>query len=253
MTNAAPENRPLLALVNVRKSFGKHCVLRDVSLSVEKRSVVTFIGASGSGKSTLLRCVNLLETVSDGQIFLNGEDITATHINPDLVRRKIGVVFQNFNLFPHMTVLGNVTLHLVKVMGMKKRDADEKGMELLKRIGIESKARVYPDRLSGGQQQRVAIVRAIASDPELLLLDEITSALDPRLVGEVLDLVGELSDSGATILMATHEMHFARSISDTVVFLNNGIIEEAGSPSKIFENPEKKTAQDFLKGFRNTI
>ncbi|GHU70647.1 ABC transporter [Clostridia bacterium] len=241
---------PLLRFDGVRKSFGKNAVLRGITLGVMANSVVVCIGASGSGKSTLLRCANLLETVSDGRIFLGGEDISDPRVNPDVVRRKMGIVFQSFNLFPHLTVLDNVTLSLRKVVGMKRGEAEARGMELLKRIGIETKARVYPDRLSGGQQQRVAIVRAIASDPEVLLLDEITSALDPQLVGEVLDLVRELKSTKATILMATHEMAFAKSIADLVVYLNNGIIEEAGTPDRIFDDPQEENTRAFLQRYR---
>ncbi|MDR2657456.1 MAG: amino acid ABC transporter ATP-binding protein [Oscillospiraceae bacterium] len=241
--------QPLLRFEDVHKTFGRNAVLRGVTLDVMPHTVVVCVGASGSGKSTLLRCANLLETVSDGRIFLNGEDISDPRRDQDTVRRKIGIVFQSFNLFPHMTVLDNVTLSLRKVVGMRRIDADARGMELLRRIGIESKARVYPDRLSGGQQQRVAIVRAIASDPELLLLDEITSALDPQLVGEVLDLVRELKSTRATILMATHEMSFARSAADEIVFLHNGVIEESGPPEKMFGAPEKETTRAFLERF----
>ncbi|MDR1598561.1 MAG: amino acid ABC transporter ATP-binding protein [Oscillospiraceae bacterium] len=244
------DESPLLRFERARKSFGRNEVLRGVTLDVTRHTVVVCIGASGSGKSTLLRCANLLETVTDGQIFLNGEDISDPRRDADAVRRKIGIVFQSFNLFPHMTVLDNVTLSLRKVVGMPRGEAEERGMALLKRIGIEAKARVYPDRLSGGQQQRVAIVRAIASDPELLLLDEITSALDPQLVGEVLDLVLELKSTRATILMATHEMSFARSAADDVVFLHNGVIEESGPPDKIFGEPEKPATRAFLERFR---
>ncbi|GHU68764.1 ABC transporter [Clostridia bacterium] len=241
---------PLLRFEDVRKSFGKNAVLRGVTLDVLPHTVVVCIGASGSGKSTLLRCANLLETVSDGRIFLNGEDISDPRRDQDAVRRRIGIVFQSFNLFPHLTVLDNVTLSLRMVVGMHRDEAESRGMELLKRIGIEGKAHVYPDRLSGGQQQRVAIVRAIASDPELLLLDEITSALDPQLVGEVLDLVLELKSTRASILMATHEMSFAKSAADNVVYLLNGVIEESGTPEKIFGMPEKETTRAFLERFR---
>ncbi|MDR3309793.1 MAG: amino acid ABC transporter ATP-binding protein [Oscillospiraceae bacterium] len=240
---------PLLRLDGVRKDFGKTRVLRGVTLDVAERTVVSVIGASGSGKSTLLRCINLLEPVTDGQIFLDGEDISDPRVNADAVRRKIGIVFQSFNLFPHMSVLANVTLALRRVSRLPKGEAEERGTALLRRIGLESKAKAYPDRLSGGQQQRVAIVRAIASDPKLLLLDEITSALDPRLVGEVLDLVRELRGADTTIIMATHEMPFARDVSDSIVFLSDGVIEEQGPPEQIFGEPRSEKTRGFLAGF----
>lgn len=204
------------------------------------------LGASGSGKSTLLRTANLLERVDDGQIFLSGEDITDPRVKVDAVRARIGVVFQHFNLFPHLRVLDNVTLAARKVHGWDAARAEQRGMELLARIGLADKARDYPDRLSGGQQQRVAIVRAVATNPELLLLDEITSALDPVLVGEVLDLVGELKELGSTVLMATHEIGFARRVADRVVFLQHGVIVEQGPPAQVIDNPREKATQDFL-------
>ncbi|MDR0857573.1 MAG: amino acid ABC transporter ATP-binding protein [Oscillospiraceae bacterium] len=241
------ETAPLLRLTNIKKRFGSNVVLRGIDLEVQAHEVVTLIGASGSGKSTLLRIINLLETLDDGQIFLNGEDISNPRIPPDSVRTKIGIVFQNYNLFPHMTVLDNVTLSSRKVHKISKQEAETTGLALLERIGIAAKARVYPDQLSGGQQQRVAIVRAIASNPELLLLDEITSALDPQLVGEVLDLVRELKTTQTTIVMATHEMEFARNVSDKVVYLKSGIVEEIGPPEQIFDNPLKQSTREFLR------
>jgi polar amino acid transport system ATP-binding protein len=204
------------------------------------------LGASGSGKSTLLRTVNLLERVDDGQVLLSGEDITDPRVDADAVRARIGVVFQQYNLFPHLTVLDNVTLAARAVHHVARGEAEALGRELLARIGLESRAQEYPDRLSGGQQQRVAIVRALATRPELLLLDEVTSALDPVLVGEVLDLIGELKRSGSTILMATHEIGFAREVADRVVFLDHGRIIEQGPPSSVIDHPGEPRTRDFL-------
>lgn len=236
----------VLSIKGVQKWFGTNHVLRGIDLDVQSNEVVALIGASGSGKSTLLKNINLIEPVDDGQIFLRGDDITDPRVNEDEIRARIGVVFQHYNLFPHMTVLGNVTLASRKVFKVAKAEAEERGMELLRRIGLEDKAAMYPDRLSGGQQQRVAIVRAIATDPELLLLDEITSALDPQLVGEVLDLVRELAGSGSTIVMATHEMHFARKVADRVVFLSSGTVAESGPPEHIFDAPQNPLTKEFL-------
>jgi len=236
----------VLRIDKVYKSFGDVPVLRGINLDVHKHQVVVLIGASGSGKSTLLKTVNLLEQVDDGQIFLQGEDISDPRIAVDAVRGRIGVVFQHFNLFPHLSVLDNVTLASRKVHGIRRPVAEATALQLLDRIGLAAKAKDYPDRLSGGQQQRVAIVRAIATAPELLLLDEITSALDPQLVGEVLDLVAELRQNGSTILMATHEMSFARKVADTVVFLKDGVIVEQGPPQQIFDNPQHPDTRDFL-------
>ena len=240
----------VLRIVNVHKWFGDHQILKGVDLDVNKHESVVLIGASGSGKSTLLKTVNLLEPVDDGQIFLSGEDITDPGVNADKVRERIGVVFQHFNLFPHISVLGNVTLGLRKVKKVPTAEADLRGMELLERIGLADKADSYPDRLSGGQQQRVAIARAIETDPELLLLDEITSALDPQLVGEVLDLVQELKQGGATIVMATHEMEFARQVANQVAFLHKGRLIEIGPPEQIFDHPHKKETREFLARVR---
>lgn len=242
--NAA--STPVLEAKRVVKRFGDNVVLRGLNLAVNSHEVVVLLGASGSGKSTLLRCANLLERVDDGQIFLAGEDITDPSVNVDKVRSRIGVVFQHYNLFPHMSVLANVTLAARKVHGWDREKADQRGMELLSRIGLESKAKEFPDRLSGGQQQRVAIVRALATNPELLLLDEITSALDPVLVGEVLDLVREIKAQGSTILMATHEIGFARNAADRVVFLEHGRIVEQGTPSQVIDNPQEEATRDFL-------
>ena len=239
-------NENVLRIRGVHKQFGSNEVLRGIDLDIAKHEVVALIGASGCGKSTLLKTVNLIEDVNDGQIFLGDMDITDPRVNPDQIRARIGVVFQHYNLFPHMNVLDNVTLASRKVFKMDKAEAEQRGIELLERIGIVEKAKMYPDRLSGGQQQRVAIVRAIATDPELLLLDEITSALDPQLVGEVLDLVRELANTGTTILMATHEMQFARKLADRIVFLSAGKIVESGPPEQLFDAPQMPETKEFL-------
>ena len=250
MSEPSKNKNPLLRLTNIKKRFGQNLVLKGINLDVEEHEIVALIGASGSGKSTLLRIINLLEAVDDGRIFLDGLDISDPRIDADKIRARIGIVFQSYNLFPHMTVLDNVTLSSRKVHKIPKAAAEETGMRLLERIGISGKARVYPDQLSGGQQQRVAIVRAIASNPELLLLDEITSALDPQLVGEVLDLVKDLKQSKTTIVMATHEMEFARNVADKVVYLRGGIVEETGSPEDIFAHPKLQSTKDFLSGLK---
>ncbi len=237
---------PVLACEGVVKRFGTHTVLRSVDLVVGEHEVVTLIGASGSGKSSLLRCINLLETVDDGVIRLDGEDITDPRIDADGVRRRIGVVFQAYNLFPHMSVLDNVTLAPRLVGKLSKADAVERAMALLSRVGLADKAGEFPDRLSGGQQQRVAIVRALAGEPRLLLLDEVTSALDPELVGEVLGLIRELKEQGMTIVMATHEMSFARQAADRVVFLDAGVVCEEGPPSQVLGEPTEPRTRQFL-------
>ena len=239
----------VLKLDNIHKAFGEVEVLRGIDLEVAEHEVVALIGASGSGKSTLLRTINLLERVDDGQVWLRDSDISDPRVKADAVRARIGVVFQQFNLFPHLTVLDNVTLASRQVLGISRTAAEKRGIELLTRIGLADKARVYPDRLSGGQQQRAAIARAIATEPELLLLDEITSALDPELVGEVLDLVRELKADGTTIVMATHEMAFARDVADRVVFLDKGVIEEQGPPAQLFGAPQKARTREFLARF----
>ena len=236
----------VLRVTGVKKSFGGNAVLQGIDLAVKKHEVVVLIGASGSGKSTLLKTINLLEQVDDGQIFLRDTDITDPRVSQDKIRARIGVVFQHYNLFPHMSVLQNVTLALRSVHGIEKREAEKRGRKLLERIGLAEKAGEYPDRLSGGQQQRVAIVRAIASNPELLLLDEITSALDPQLVGEVLDLVRELKTQGITIVMATHEMGFARQVADRIVYLKDGKVVEQGPPEQLFDNPQHPATREFL-------
>lgn len=277
----AQDQRPtgtVLRVEGVVKRFGDATVLDGVDLEVARHEVVVLIGASGSGKSTLLKTINLLEQVDDGRILLGGSayqqmrrakrgsdpgsdsaasvhdgmlDITDPRVNADFVRARIGVVFQHYNLFPHLRVLDNVTLSARKVFGTPRAEAERTGLALLERIGLGDKAREYPDRLSGGQQQRVAIARAIATDPELLLLDEITSALDPQLVGEVLDLVRELKTQGSTIVMATHEMSFARRVADRVVYLKNGRIIESGPPEQIFEHPVREETREFLSRLRD--
>lgn len=236
----------VLEVRDVWKSFGDNTVLKGVDLTLDEHDVVVLIGASGSGKSTLLRTINLIERIDDGQLLLSGDDISDPAIDMDKVRARIGVVFQQFNLFPHMRVIDNVTLAARKVHGEDAATARERGAALLEQFGLGDKLRDYPDRLSGGQQQRVAIVRAILTNPELLLLDEITSALDPMLVGEVLDLVRGLKEQGSTILMATHEMAFARSVADRVVFMHNGRILEAGPPEQIFDAPQQPETREFL-------
>lgn len=239
----------LLQATDLWKSFGDQEVLRGVSLALETHEVVALIGASGSGKSTLLRCLGLLEPIDDGQIFLDGADISDPRVDGNRVRARFGAVFQSYNLFPHLSVLDNVTLASRVVHRMARRAAEDRAMGLLERIGLAPLAREHPDRLSGGQQQRAAIVRAIATDPEVLLLDEITSALDPELVGEVLELVRELAAEGATILMATHEMAFARDVADRVVFLDEGIVREQGTPSEVFGAPREVRTRAFLSRF----
>ena len=237
----------VLDVIGVRKDFGDHQVLRGIDLSLAQHEVVVLIGASGSGKSTLLRTINLIERVDDGRILLSGDDITDPTVDQDAVRARIGVVFQHFNLFPHLRVIDNVTLAARRVHGAPREQARARGMELLETLGLGEKAREFPDRLSGGQQQRVAIVRAIMTDPELLLLDEITSALDPQLVGEVLDLVRELKTRGSTILMATHEMSFAREVADRIVFMQGGTIIEQGTPAQVFDAPQHPETIRFLE------
>jgi polar amino acid transport system ATP-binding protein len=237
----------VLSVRGLVKNYGERTVLAGVDLDVAEHEVVVLIGASGSGKSTLLKCVDLLEDIDDGQIFLDGNDISDPRVDADAARRSMGMVFQAFNLFPHMKVLDNVTLAPRVVHRRDRREAEDRGRELLARVGLADKADAYPDKLSGGQQQRVAIARALAYDPRLLLLDEITSALDPELVGEVLDLVGELAASGRTIVMATHEMGFARQVADTVCFLDGGTIIESGSAEQVLTDPQHERTQQFLR------
>jgi len=237
----------VLELVNVRKSFDNELVLNDLSLTVKEHTATVLIGASGSGKSTLLRCINLLETIDDGQIFLDGREISDPLISVDQVRRKLGMVFQSFNLFPHKTVLENITLSPIKVHGIAPDQARDEAMVLLKRFDLADKADQYPDRLSGGQQQRVAIIRSLAVNPRVLLLDEITSALDPVLVNEVLSIVRDLKHDGMTMVLATHEMGFATQVADEVCFLESGLILERGSPEQVLKNPQNAKTKDFLK------
>ncbi|WP_125131333.1 amino acid ABC transporter ATP-binding protein [Microbacterium sp. 10M-3C3] len=239
----------LLELRDVWKSYGDHDVLRGVDLDVHAGEVVALIGASGSGKSTLLRVTNLLETVDDGEIRLGGAEITDPRVDADAVRARIGVVFQQYNLFPHLSVRRNITLALRTVHRMPRAEADAIAEALLERVGLAGKAAVHPDRLSGGQQQRVAIARAVATSPDLLLLDEVTSALDPELVAEVLDLVRDLAAEGRTIVMATHEMAFARDVADRVVFLDEGRILEQGTPAEVFGAPREERTRAFLARF----
>ena len=235
-----------VSLEGVTKRFGELEVLKRVSLDIDEHSVVCLIGASGSGKSTLLRCINLLEKVDEGTIVVDGQAITNGAVDVNALRRKIGIVFQGYNLFPHMTVLQNVTLGPKKVRGMSSSQSRERARALLNRIGLLDKADEFPDRLSGGQQQRVAIVRALAMEPKLMLLDEITSALDPQLVAEVLNLVRELAATGMTMIIATHEMSFCREVADTVCFLDAGVICEQGPPEQIFTDPREARTREFL-------
>jgi polar amino acid transport system ATP-binding protein len=237
---------PFVQLTGVSKWFGHLQVLNKVDLTVEEHNVVCLIGASGSGKSTLLRCLNRLEHVQEGEIVVDGQRLTDSNIDVNALRKKIGIVFQAFNLFPHMTVLQNVMLAPRKATGASRDQAEARARALLKRIGLEEKADEFPDRLSGGQQQRVAIVRALAMEPKLMLLDEITSALDPQLVSDVLSLVRELADSGMTMIVATHEMGFAREVADKVCFLDNGIILEEGPPDQMFTSPSEPRTREFL-------
>jgi polar amino acid transport system ATP-binding protein len=240
-----------LSVREVEKSFGKKAerkvVLDHVSLDVAEHEVVCLIGASGSGKSTLLRCINLLEPIDDGQIVLDGVDISEPGLDPDPIRRRIGMVFQSYNLFPHMSVLQNITLGPTRVLKHGKAEAAESAMELLGRFALADKADAYPDQLSGGQQQRVAIVRALAMRPELMLLDEVTAALDPVLVGEVLNVIRDMRGEGMTMVLATHEMGFAREISDLVCFLKDGVVLESAPPEQLFTDPTRPETREFLE------
>jgi polar amino acid transport system ATP-binding protein len=237
----------LLEIDDVHKSYGEDEVLRGVSLSVAAHEVVCLIGASGSGKSTLLRCVNGLETIQGGEIRFHGDVVSGPGVNYVELRRRIGLVFQSFNLFPHMDVMRNVTIAPIKIGGVSRNEAEDRARKLLSRVGLEEKADAFPDQLSGGQQQRVAIARAMAMEPQLLLLDEITSALDPELVNEVLHLVRDLAEQGMTMILATHEMGFAREVANTVCFLHDGQILEMGAPEQIFESPREARTQAFLR------
>jgi polar amino acid transport system ATP-binding protein len=238
---------PALVLEGVHKSFGRLEVLKGIDLSVAEHEVVCLIGASGSGKSTLLRCVNLLEPIDRGRIVVEGEEITARGVDVNRIRQRIGIVFQAFNLFPHMNVIRNVTLGPMEALGLSRDDAEERAVELLGRFGLADKRDDYPDRLSGGQQQRVAIVRALAMQPDVMLLDEVTSALDPELVAEVLNVIRELAAADMTMVIATHEMGFARDIASRVCFLDDGVILEEGPPEAIFTSPREERTQRFLQ------
>jgi polar amino acid transport system ATP-binding protein len=235
-----------LEIDDVHKSFGHNEVLKGVSLTIERHEVVCLIGASGSGKSTLLRCVNALEEIDSGDIRIEGDTVSGAGVDLNILRRDVGIVFQSYNLFPHMSVLENITLAPTRIDGLPAKEARERGMALLESVGMAEKANAYPDSLSGGQQQRVAIVRALAMQPRVMLLDEITAALDPELVGDVLEIVRELAREGLTMLLATHEMGFAKEIASQVCFLDNGSICERGSAQDIFENPQEPRTQQFL-------
>ena len=247
MTGERQPTEPALRVEGLHKSFGRNEVLRGIDLTVAEHEVVALIGSSGSGKSTLLRCINLTEPIDAGRIVVEGDEITARGVNVDRIRRRIGIVFQAFNLFPHMSVLGNVTLAPRKALGRSREDAERDATVLLERFGLADKRLEYPDRLSGGQQQRVAIVRALAMEPDLLLLDEVTSALDPELVAEVLDVIRELAAAGMTMVIATHEMGFARDIANRVCFLDGGRILEEGAPAEIFTAPREERTKRFLQ------
>ena len=240
-----------LELAGLRKSFGTNLVLDGINLSVGEHEVICLIGASGSGKSTLLRCINLLEPVDAGRIVIAGQEITRRDVDVNQVRRQIGIVFQAFNLFPHMSVLENVTLAPRLALGQGRSEAEQQARALLDRFGLSDKVQAYPDHLSGGQQQRVAIVRALAMHPRLMLFDEVTSALDPELVSEVLDVIGELAAGGMTMVIATHEMGFARDIATRVCFLDEGVILEQGPPEQMFGSPRERRTQQFLQRIVN--
>ncbi|MEI6404684.1 MAG: amino acid ABC transporter ATP-binding protein [Actinomycetes bacterium] len=237
----------VLEIKNVRKTFGAEVVLSELSLAVPEHTATVLIGASGSGKSTLLRCINLLETIDDGSIFIDGQEISDPAINVDEVRRKLGMVFQSFNLFPHMSVIDNIMLSPVRVHGIAREQARAEALELLSRFGLSDKANQFPDRLSGGQQQRVAIIRSIAVRPRVLMLDEVTSALDPVLVNEVLSIVRDLKADGMTMVLATHEMGFATQVADEVCFLESGRIVERGTAEQVIHNPQRESTQEFLR------
>lgn len=239
-------SKPSLRVHGLRKNYEDLEIIRGIDLEVYPGQIVALIGSSGSGKSTLLRCVNLLEEISDGQIFLGEDDISKPGVDQDAIREKIGLVFQSYNLFAHLSILENITLALRHVKEMQKDEADKLALHWLQRIGLADKAHEYPDKLSGGQQQRTAIVRAVAMNPQVLLLDEVTSALDPELVGEVLSLIRDLKKTGTTIVMATHELEFAREVADWVVFLDNGTVAEAGEAEEFFSRPKEPRTKEFL-------
>jgi polar amino acid transport system ATP-binding protein len=247
VTTPSSNGAGALRVEDLHKSFGKLQVLRGIDLQVAEHEVVCLIGASGSGKSTLLRCIDLLEPIDGGRIFVHGEEVTARGVDVNRVRRQIGIVFQAFNLFPHMTVLRNITLAQTEALKLSRSEAEARAVELLERFGLAEKKDDYPDRLSGGQQQRVAIIRSLAMRPDILLLDEVTSALDPELVAGVLDLIRELAQGGMTMVIATHEMGFARDIARRICFLEAGVILEEGTPEQIFTQPREKRTQQFLQ------
>ena len=240
-------NDELIKTIDLRKHFGSLEVLKGISTSFVKGDVAVIIGPSGSGKSTFLRCLNLLETPTSGQVIFEGVDITRAGHDLDLHRRKMGMVFQLFNLFPHMSVLDNITLAPIKLRGLTKEEAENRAMELLKRVGLTDKAQVFPSKLSGGQKQRIAIVRALAMQPDVMLFDEPTSALDPEMVGEVLEVMRDLASEGMTMIVVTHEMRFAREVGKRILFMDGGIIAEEGPPEKIFGNPENPRTREFLR------
>lgn len=239
-------NETLIKVVDLKKSFGEIDVLKGISTQIKKGEVVCIIGPSGSGKSTFLRCLNLLEEPTGGHIYFDGTDITDPKTNINLHRQKMGMVFQQFNLFPHMTVLKNMTISPIKVLGLSKEDAEKRAMQLLERVGLADRADAYPSQLSGGQKQRVAIVRALCMQPDVMLFDEPTSALDPEMVGEVLDVMKSLAHEGMTMAVVTHEMGFAREVADRVFFIDEGIIMEEGAPNELFSNPKSPRLKDFL-------
>ena len=236
----------LLRVENLWKQYGRNVVLKGIDLEVETHQAVCLIGSSGSGKSTLLRCIDLLSPIDDGQIWLEDEDISDPEVDADRVRQRIGIVFQAYNLFPHLSVLGNITLAPRRVHKVPRRDAESRAMGLLEQFGLADRAGDYPDRLSGGQQQRVAVICALATGPDLMLFDEVTSALDPELVGEVLDIIRELKEGGMTMVIATHEMSFAREVADSVCFLDDGVLLEQGSPADMFTTPRQARTREFL-------
>ncbi len=237
---------PFLEINDVHKRYGHVEILKGINLNVEEHQVVCLIGPSGCGKSTMLRCINGLENITEGEIRIDGDRVTGPGVDLNALRRDVGIVFQSFNLFPHMSVLDNITLAPIQVLGFSKDEAETRALPLLKRIGLDHKARAFPDQLSGGQQQRVAIVRALAMEPRVMLLDEITSALDPELVSEVLNIVRDLAKEGMTMLLATHEMGFAKEVSSKVCFLYNGVVHEEGPPEQIFGNPQEERTKAFL-------
>ena len=240
------ENRPVIEVKGLQKSFGENHVLKGIDIEIDKGEVIVVIGASGSGKSTFLRCLNCLEDPTGGNIFFDGVDIADVSVDINIHRQKMGMVFQQFNLFPHMTILRNMTIAPMKLKKMSKADAEQKALDLLDRVGLKDRANDYPSQLSGGQKQRVAIVRALCMDPEVMLFDEPTSALDPEMVGEVLDVMKKLAATGMTMVIVTHEMGFAREVADRVIFIDNGVIAEQAPPAEFFANPKHPRTRDFL-------